>query len=585
MTNFSLGGGINVVDKETYLDLESEFNRFDLRPVEPLLATVLNNMRGDASGKIRIQGTLKDPDVNGRLYLDNAGITSKFTGVDYDFEASTPLDITEKQFILRKAKLIDTAYKTSGLLDGNVSHKMFSDWVMDLSLSSANLLALNTEYTEGSVYYGKAFIKGDAKLRGPLEMLTISINATSEKGTDIKIPLQETKSTGENNYIYFLSPEDKRKRLLGEELDPFKYRDSGIELDFMFNITPDAEIEILLDRESGHGMKGKGSGTISMEINTLGKFNMFGDFQAHEGEYNFKYGGLIDKKFIVKRNGTINWDGNPMNATLDLQAVYHTEANPSVIIDNSIINRKVPTDVAIVLNGSLSSPEINFEIEFPTVSSVVRSELDYRLTDRDTRERQAMALLATGSFYSLDNSSTALAGSLFERASSIFDELFSDEEDKFKVGLNYAQGERNPFTQTEGRLGVTFSTKVNDRISVNGKLGVPVGGEEQSVIVGDVEVLLRLNEDGTMNARFFNRENDINYIGEGIGYTQGVGLTYEVDFDTFKELIQSIIKNAKDKEKKKEQKQDSDRSNEIPDSNPMLEFIRSNESRRKNFSN
>jgi hypothetical protein len=40
------------------------------------------------------------------------------------------------------------------------------------------------------------------------------------------------------------------------------------------------------------------------------------------------------------------------------------------------------------------------------------------------------------------------------------------------------------------------------------------------------------DEDGTLNLRLFNRENDI--IGQGIGYTQGIGVTYEVDFDTFK---------------------------------------------------
>jgi hypothetical protein len=28
---------------------------------------------------------------------------------------------------------------------------------------------------------------------------------------------------------------------------------------------------------------------------------MWGDFQAYEGSYNFKYGGLIDKKFDVKK--------------------------------------------------------------------------------------------------------------------------------------------------------------------------------------------------------------------------------------------------------------------------------------------
>jgi hypothetical protein len=43
----------------------------------------------------------------------------------------------------------------------------------------------------------------------------------------------------------------------------------------------------------------------------------------------------------------------------------------------------------------------------------------------------------------------------------------------------------------------------------------------------------------------FNRENDINYIGQGIGYTQGLGVSYEVDFDTFKDLVNKIFKNQK----------------------------------------
>jgi hypothetical protein len=40
----------------------------------------------------------------------------------------------------------------------------------------------------------------------------------------------------------------------------------------------------------------------------------------------------------------------------------------------------------------------------------------------------------------------------------------------------------------------------------------------------------------------FNKENEINYIGQGVGYTQGIGINYEVDFDTFKELINKIFK-------------------------------------------
>jgi hypothetical protein len=62
------------------------------------------------------------------------------------------------------------------------------------------------------------------------------------------------------------------------------------------------------------------------KINTLGKFNM-GDSKHEGGTYNFKYGGLIDE-ICVRKGGSITWEGNPMRAQLNLEAVYKTTANP-----------------------------------------------------------------------------------------------------------------------------------------------------------------------------------------------------------------------------------------------------------------
>ena len=73
---------------------------------------------------------------------------------------------------------------------------------------------------------------------------------------------------------------------------------------------------------------------------------------------------------------------------------------------------------------------------------------------------------------------------------------------------------------------------------------MPVGGINQSAIVGNVEIQYRVNEDGTLNLRLFNRENDITYIGQGIGYTQGLGVSYEVDFNTFNELVKKIFSKS-----------------------------------------
>ena len=39
-------------------------------------------------------------------------------------------------------------------------------------------------------------------------------------------------------------------------------------------------------------------------------------------------------------------------------------------------------------------------------------------------------------------------------------------------------------------------------------------------------------------------ENEFRYIGDKLGYTQGMGLSYNVDFNNFKELINLIIKES-----------------------------------------
>ena len=64
------------------------------------------------------------------------------------------------------------------------------------------------------------------------------------------------------------------------------------------------------------------------------------------------------------------------------------------------------------------------------------------------------------------------------------------------------------------------------------------------MIIGDVQIDFILNEDGTLRAKVFNRENEFRYIGDELGYTQGIGLSYQVDFQTFRSLLSKIITNS-----------------------------------------
>nr|WP_315190117.1 translocation/assembly module TamB domain-containing protein [uncultured Flavobacterium sp.] len=545
MESFNANGSFEIVDKETILDLKLKLDKFNLATLGPIGGDVISNIRGFTSGNSTIEGKLSKPDINGRLYVDGAGIGIPYLNVDYQLNDRTIVDLTDEKFLFRNNLLTDTKYGTKGTLNGSVEHKNFSDWKLDLAISSKKLLALDTKDSEDAAYFGTAFINGTATIKGPTGSLFIKVDAKSEKGTSVKIPINYAESVSDNSFIHFLTAKEKyniKNRIVDKTRNY-----NGLELEFDFDITPDAEVEVILDRNTGHGMKGKGFGSLLFKINTLGKFNMWGDFQAYEGTYNFKYGGLIDKRFAVKKGGSISWEGNPMRAQLNLEAVYKTTANPAVLLENSSFNTKVPVEVIIGVRGDLMSPDPDFNIDFPTVSNVLKSEIQYKLTDKDVRQTQALYLLSSGGFLSPEgvNRSDFLSGSLFETATSLLGGFIKSDNDKFQVGINVIGADKRLGRETDGRFVATISSKINERITINGKVGVPFGGINESAIVGDLEVLYRVNEDGTMNLRLFNKENDINYIGQGIGYTQGAGISYEVDFDTFKELVNKIFKKHK----------------------------------------
>jgi hypothetical protein len=572
---FSADGNFEIVNKETLFDLNLKFDRFNLATLSSLGGDVISNIRGLVSGNATIGGTLKKPDINGRLYVNGGGLAIPYLNVDYALKDKTIIDLTDEKFLFRNNTLTDTKYNTTGSLNGVVEHKNFSDWKLDLAINTKRLLVLDTKDSEDAAYFGTAFINGSATIKGPANGLFIKVDAKSEKGTALKIPINNAESVSENSFIHFITPKEKFNLQNGIVDKTKNY--NGLELEFDLEIKPNAEVEVILDRNSGHGMKGRGNGTLLFKINTLGNFNMWGDFLPYDGTYNFKYGGIIDKKFNVKKGGSIIWEGNPMKAQLNLEAVYKTSANPALLVENSSINKKVDVEVVIGIRGDLTRPEPDFMIDFPTVTSVLKSELQTELADKDVRQTQALYLLSTGSFLGKDGSSQAVASSMYETASSMLGSIVQSNDEKFEMNFNVVSPDNRPSTQTDGRFEAIVSSKVNERITINGKIGVPFGGVNESAIVGAVDIKYRVNDDGSFNFHVFNKENDLNYIGQDIGYTQGGGITYEVDFDTFTELVDKMF-GGKKKTKENKPKEDNTDSNLNPDfinftkpKNPNLE--------------
>ena len=539
--SLSVMGTLDVSGDNSNLDLDISFNDFILDPLNPFGADVITNIRGEISGYTSLSGQLEKPQIEGRLVLDNAGLAIPYLNVGYDFAEATIITLKNQSFIFDKALMSDVDLQSQAYLSGNISHNNFSNWSLDLNIDSDRLLVLNTIEQEESLYYGTAFVAGDIDVSGPTDQLFIEANVGTSDGTIFKIPLNDSEILSESSYISFLSPDQKTTKTTTRdfELDDVK----GLEMEFNMDINDNAEIEIVIDKQTGSSIIGRGNGSMLAQINTKGKFQMFGDFIVLSGIYNFSFGRIIQKKFKVVKDGTLAWDGSPLNADINIKALYEgINVNPSTLLDNPI-NQSIPTEVEVHLTGKLENPDLNFDIRFPSVNSTLNSELADRLRDKDRKEFQALSLLATGAFRSeLTLDSQDAFGLVSDGVTSMLNELFADDENKVQLGIDLDLGKTTPEYETDSRLGVTVSTKISDNVLINGKVGVPVGGVSETTVAGDFEVEVLLNEDRTLSLKFFNRENSIQNFGEQIGYTQGVGLSYNIEFDNLKELLGALFK-------------------------------------------
>ncbi|MCB0443805.1 MAG: translocation/assembly module TamB [Flavobacterium sp.] len=534
-------GEIDVSAKNPQIQLNVDLNQFNMQAFSPFGADVITDIRGLISGNAKVSGNYKSPDILGRFTMENSGLNIPFLNTDFNIENNAQIFVTKNKFEIARTNIKDTKYQTEGILYGNATHTNFGNWALDLHVEAPErLLVLNTPPEEDALYYGTAFISGRADIKGPIDELVIDVEATTQRGTTFKIPISDTESISDDSFVHFLSPKEKEARINGEAV--LNDEPKGLSLNFDLDINKNAEVEVVVDQQNNSTLKGRGAGILLIEINTNGKFQMYGDFQIYEGAFDFRYGGIIQRNIGVVPGGNITWDGAPEKANLSLNAIYKTQANPSILLDNPSINRKIPVEVIVGLNGELAQPALKFDIEFPNVSSTLKSELEYKLKTEEQKQNQSIFLLATGNFVN-DNygGSNVFAGTLADRVSSLVNDLFADQDGKFSLGVGYTVGDDTPDKETADYVDLTISTKITERILINGKVGVPVGGANETSVAGDIEVQWLINDDGSLRMKFFNRQAALQFIGEDQIFEQGAGISYSVDFNTFQELMQKLF--------------------------------------------
>ncbi|NOQ92755.1 MAG: translocation/assembly module TamB, partial [Flavobacteriaceae bacterium] len=420
LISFFTKGNIDFKEKNTTINAEVAFDKFRINAFSPLGKNVLNKIRGFATGKATITGSIQNPSIDGEIILKEAGIALPYLNVNYNFLGESTVKLYGQTFDFQKITVQDDVMNTHGVMEGTITHTEFKKWNLDLELSTNNLLVLHTKETEDALYYGTGLLSGKTTLKGLTDELIIDVVGKTNPGTEFIMPLSDVSTVNESKLIHFENAnafkedEKVKKEIVFKEL-------KGLSINFDLEVTKDAVAEIVIDKISGSILKGSVEGKLALNIDTNGKFEMYGTLVVDNGEYQFK--NIVNKDFVVKKGGTIVWDGSPFDAELNIEAVNHTKANPAVLLDEIASSRKIDVDLITIITGSLSSPNLEFDVQIPNASSIVSSELDFKLNKEDDMLNQFIALLVTGSFSSTEqdktnfDSNAAIAGTIAQKAS------------------------------------------------------------------------------------------------------------------------------------------------------------------------
>ena len=87
-------GVLDFSKKRPLIDLQVFLEDYDLQAFSPLGKDVISKLRGSVSGDFKLRGFLRNPDMQGTLTLQNAGLKFPYLNVDYDFEGESIVSLS-----------------------------------------------------------------------------------------------------------------------------------------------------------------------------------------------------------------------------------------------------------------------------------------------------------------------------------------------------------------------------------------------------------------------------------------------------------------------------------------------------------
>ncbi len=543
----TVNGGIWVTRDSLSFDIDAD--RIPVGFMAPFMGAFASGIKGRASGHASLFGSFSDIDLTGRIFADSLALKLDATNVWYHGSDSVRLD--PGRITIPSFRLYDNEGH-SAILSGDLTHRYFHDPSFNFRVSDIRgMLCYDTNSTLNPDWYGTIYGNGSASIKGRPGVVEVSVDMTATGNSSFTFVLNETQAAEDYKFLTF---SDRRKEELERRMDTVPdilstFRKTMAKQDvlptrFMMDIrasvTPATLMTLVMDPASGDKITTRGNGDIQVEYNSESNdMQMLGKYTLEEGNYNFSLQDLILRDFSIRSGSSISFNGDPMNAMLDITAAYRvntnlTDLDESFSTDRELARTNVPVDAMLMVTGNLQHPDINFDIQLPTLTQDVERKVKSIISTDDMMSRQIIYLLALSRFYTPEYmGSTSNGGELAAVASTTLSSQLSNMlgqlTDKFSVAPTF-RSDKGDFSDLE--VDVALSSRLlNNRLLINGNFGYRDPSTSHTTFVGDFDVEYLLTRGGNLRLKAYNHFNDQNYYLRQALTTQGLGVVYRREFD------------------------------------------------------
>lgn len=547
--------------------------------LDPLLKGVVSKTEGEADVDLTLSGQRRDAELRGVIEVANLKTKVDFTNCTYSAPHAT-VQVDNNHFRVKEAPIYDVNGRR-GALSMDLSLDHLSNIEYNFRIAADTMQVLNTTSRDNSLFYGDVNASGTIVVRGNKAGVAMDIVARTEDGSHFFMPLSDKSDISSADFVKFVKPESVdttnylvRKKMLFENRRNRRSSSAGtMDISMALDVRPNAEVQLVIDPTVGDIIKGRGEGLLNLRINPKSNiFEMYGDYTISEGSYLFTLQNIINKWFVIEPGSTIQWTGEPLDALLNIDAVYKLKTSLQPLLEgsvsqNSISSRAVPVECVIHLTDRLSQPNVTFDVVVPSADAEVQSIVASTLATEESKSRQFLYLLVANSFISESTNATS-ANIATSAAATTGLEVLSNQlsnwlsTDDYNIVLRY----RPRTEQMSDEVDFGFSKGLVDNrllIEVEGNYIVDKTQvvNAKSNFAGEAYVTWLIDRAGTLRLRGFTHTIDRFDENQGLQET-GVGIYYKEDYDNardFRERVKARFRRRKQKKQIEKQERREER--------------------------